>query len=240
MFNVHPILSDMIKDQSKDEKIAYNLSKSRVYGNELDGNVSEAMNLVSDLHAGNSILNFNQEPSTEVQAVINEHAASTTFAGFNDLKEKVMGKSHEISALVQQYIMPMSTPVKRSKRREGSMDEDSSTRAERLKAKKNLDAPGMSEAKSFLSFSNANIKSTISSLGIVSGDSLDKGIEKVKEIEYLRLLDAPNVETTNSIQNTMEDELGSDLDSDFGLDHNAIHHLTGDIADDRFGNDGVR
>jgi hypothetical protein len=43
----------------------------------------------------------------------------------------------------------MITPVKRSKRREGSVDEDSSTRAQRLKAKKNLDAPGTPEVKSF-------------------------------------------------------------------------------------------
>jgi hypothetical protein len=33
----------------------------------------------------------------------------------------------------------LSTPVKKSKRRESSMDQDSSTRAERLKAKENLD-----------------------------------------------------------------------------------------------------
>jgi hypothetical protein len=214
--------SDMIMNQSKGEQMDYNLSKSRGHGIEFNGNVSEARNLVSDLHVGNSVLNFNQEISTEVQAIFNEHAAPTTFAGFSDLEEKVMDKSQETLALIQQYVMPMNTPVKRSKRREGSMDEDSSTIAESVKAKKNLDASGMSEAKSFLSFPNAKIKSTISSLGIVSGDSLDKGIEKVKELEYLRLLDAPSVETTNSFQNTTDDELGSDIDSDFGLDHKAI------------------
>jgi hypothetical protein len=52
------------------------------------------------------------------------------------------------------------------------------------------------------------------------------------------LLDAPSVETTNSFQNTTDDELGSDIDSDFGLDHKAIQHLIQDIADDRFENDG--
>jgi hypothetical protein len=156
--DVHVVLED-----GAGEKIAYTLSKSRVYGNALNGDVSEAMNLVSDLHAGNSILNFNQEPSTEVQVVINEHAASTTFVGLSGLEEKVMDKSQETLALLQQYAMPMSIHVKRSKRREGSIDENSSTRAERLKAKKNLDAPGTSEAKSFLSFPNVKIKSTISS-----------------------------------------------------------------------------
>jgi hypothetical protein len=198
-----------------------------VSGNKLNGNVSEATNLGSQSHAGNSALNFKQEISTEVQGIFNDHAAPTTFAGFSDPEEKGMDNSQETLALIQQYVMPMNTPVKRSKRREGSMDEDSSTRAERLKAKKNLHAPGTSEAKSFLSFPNTKNKSTISSLGIVTGDGLDKGIEKFKEIEYLRLLDVPKVETTNSFQNITDDELGSDVDSDFGLDYKAIQHLTG-------------
>jgi hypothetical protein len=42
--------------------------------------------------------------------------------------------------------------VKRSKRREGSADEDSSARVECLKAKKNLDDPGTSKLKSFYHF----------------------------------------------------------------------------------------
>jgi hypothetical protein len=79
------------------------------------------------------------------------------------------------------------------------------------------------------------IKSTIPSLGITSDSNMDKGIEKVKEIEYMRLLDAPNVKT---VQNATDDEFGSDVDSDFGLDHNAIQHLTGDIVDSMFGIDG--
>jgi hypothetical protein len=39
--------------------------------------------------------------------------------------------------------------VKRRKHKEGSVDEDSSARAEWLKAKKNLDGPGTSKSKSF-------------------------------------------------------------------------------------------
>jgi hypothetical protein len=190
-----------------------------VSGNKLNGNVSEPTNLGSQFHAGNSALNFNQEISTEVQGIFNKHAAPTTFAGFSDPEEKGMDNSPETLALIQQYGMPMNAAVKRSKRREGSMDEDSSTGAE--------NAPGTSEAKSFLSFPNTKIKSTISSLGIVTGDGLDKGIEKFKEIEYLRLLDVPKVETTNSFQNITDDELGSDVDSDIGLDYKAIQCLTG-------------
>jgi hypothetical protein len=80
--------------------------------------------------------------------------------------------------------IPLITPVKRSKRREDSVDEDSSTRAERLKAKKNVDPLGMSEVKSFLSFPNARIRSTITSLGISLGNDVEKGIDNIKELEY--------------------------------------------------------
>jgi hypothetical protein len=36
----------------------------------------------------------------------------------------------------------------------------------------------------------------------------------------------------------MDEEFESDIDSDFGLDHNAIKHLIGDIAENMDGNDG--
>jgi hypothetical protein len=35
--------------------------------------------------------------------------------------------------------------------------------------------------------------STISSLGISGGVNLDQGIDKIKEIEHNRLLEAPNI-----------------------------------------------
>jgi hypothetical protein len=88
----------------------------------------------------------------------------------------------------------MVTPVKRSKRREGSIDEDSSSRAERLKAKKNLDVPGMSQVNSFLSFPNEKIKSSFRTLGISAGIDVDKGINNIKDLEYQRLLEVPKVE----------------------------------------------
>jgi hypothetical protein len=50
-------------------------------------------------------------------------------------------------ATLAQLELLASKPVKRSKRRENSVDEDSSTQAESLKAKKNLDGPGMSQSK---------------------------------------------------------------------------------------------
>jgi hypothetical protein len=131
-----------------------------------------------------------------------------------------------------------STPVKRSKRREGLVDEDSSARAQRLKAIKNLDAPGMSETKSFLSFTNDKIKSSIISLGISGGINLDQGIDKIKNIELHRMLETPVIGLANEAQNTSDDDGESDVDNDFGLDHNAIKHLIGDIAETMDGNDG--
>jgi hypothetical protein len=46
--------------------------------------------------------------------------------------------NNDIEAIVQEMDTPVSTPVRSTKRRENSVDEDSSTRAESLKAKKNL------------------------------------------------------------------------------------------------------
>jgi hypothetical protein len=72
------------------------------------------------------------------------------------------GGSHEL------FVLENTTAkiVKRSKRREGSVDEDTSASAERLKAKKNLDDPGTSKSKSFLSFSDSKIVNNIASLGV--------------------------------------------------------------------------
>jgi hypothetical protein len=109
-----------------------------------------------------------------------------------------------------------------------------------LKAKRNLDAPGMLEVKSFLSFPNAKIKSTITSLGVDCGRAIDieTGIDRIKEIEHKRLLEAPIIGQANEIPISDEDEILSDLDSDFGLDYNAINYLTGDIAEVLVGKDG--
>jgi hypothetical protein len=111
------------------------------------------------------------------------------------------------------------------------VDEDSSTRAQRLKAIKNLDAPGTFETKSFLSYSNAKFKSTISSLGISAGSNLDQGIDLIKKIEYSRLLEVPNLVAVSETQDRSDEEFESESDSDFGLDHNAIKHLIGDIVE---------
>jgi hypothetical protein len=118
------------------------------------------------------------------------------------------------------------------------VDEDLSTRAQRLKAIKNLDAPGTTEIKSFLSFPNAKIRSTIISLGIAFGSNLDQGIDLIKKTECGRLLEAPNLAAVPEAQDRLDEDFESEVDSDFGLDLNAIKHLTGDITDNVSGFDG--
>jgi hypothetical protein len=114
------------------------------------------------------------------------------------------------------------TPVKRSKRREGSVDEDSSTRAERLKAKRNLDPPGMSTSKSFLSFSDDKIVTGITSLGISLGNEVDKGLENIKNLEHNRLLEASKTDLNKDKQDCSDEDDASESDSDIDLDQRAI------------------
>jgi hypothetical protein len=164
-------------------KTSSNLAMSQLHDLVLNGNDSEALNLEANSVDGNSVMNFNQELYTEEHALFN-NAIITHNAGSKSQVAGVLAKSQEI----QKMVMPLNTSVKRSKRREGSVDEDSSIRAQCLKAKKNLDVPGMSDAKSFLSFPNAKIKSNITSLGIdcSSNRGIDAGIDKIKKLEYIR------------------------------------------------------
>jgi hypothetical protein len=98
----------------------------------------------------------------------------------------------------------------------------------------------MLEAKSFLSFSATKIKSNFSSLGIdcSNNKNIDVCIENIKELEYMRLLEGPKAGATKESLDSTDDEVFSDIGSDFGFDHNAIKFLNGDIADSSFGNDG--
>jgi hypothetical protein len=81
--------------------------------------------------------------------------------------------------------------VKRCKCREGSVDEDSSSRAEHLKAKKNLDDPSTSKSKSFLSFSDSKIVDNIASLGVLIRNDIERSIVSMREVELNRLLQTP-------------------------------------------------
>jgi hypothetical protein len=68
-------------------------------------------------------------------------------------------------------------PIKRSKRRENSVDEDSSARAEILKAKRNMDET----SKSFLAFSDTQIASNITTLGVSLAINITKSVESMAD-----------------------------------------------------------
>jgi hypothetical protein len=133
---------------------------------------------------------------------------------------KVMKKGGSMVAKGKQFVLEntIALAVKRSKRRGGSVDEDSSVRAERLKAKKNLDDPGRSKTKSFLSFSDSKIVSNIAMLGVSIGKDIGKNIEDMKETELDRLLQASyNTPNQEDMSQNVDDET-SEAESDVGLD----------------------
>jgi hypothetical protein len=125
-------------------------------------------------------------------------------------------------------------PLKRSKRRENSVDENTSERAERLKAVKNLDCPGTSKCKSFLSYSDSclsSISSTIDRLGVPLRRDIDHSVNHIKQIEFERLHQAAIDKQVSNFLDS-DNELDCSDDSDFELDQRAIEYLVRDIADD--------
>jgi hypothetical protein len=147
--------------------------------------------------------------------------------------EKTRDAGHALEDLTG--FTPM--PLKRSKRRENSVDENTSERAERLKAIKNLDCPSTSKYKSFLSLSDECISSTIDRLGVSLGRDGYQNINQIKKIEFDRIQQAA---IDKQIQNTKDSDTELDFsdDSDFELDQQAIQHLVGDIANDILGTEG--
>jgi hypothetical protein len=122
--------------------------------------------------------------------------------------------------------MQSPIPTKRSKHRENSVDEVSSAREERIKAKRNLDGPGKMTSKSFLAFPVNQITTKITTIGFSLGSNLDKSIENLKQPEQDRLAEASKLETGNAINLDTEYEDVSDNDSNLGLDHvRVLRHL---------------
>jgi hypothetical protein len=91
--------------------------------------------------------------------------------------------------------------------------------------------------KSFLSFSDSKIALNITTLGVSSGTNVDRSVASIKELEHKRLTEAARKEPKEANKYSTDDEL-SENDSDLGLDHQAIQHLVGDIAEDVLGVDG--
>jgi hypothetical protein len=199
---------------SYDKKVQQDDELSVAAASKVHGTVQRDMgfgsgNLHNKFHIGNSSGNFNQEHlNGETASFIN-----------NSMTQSHVEKEHQEDAAKLVSEKPLVTPIKRSKRREGSVDEDSSSRAECLKAKRNLDAPGMSMARSFLSSPNEKIKSSFRSLGIPDETNIYRGIDNIKDLEYQRFLEKPQLDSENLEINTTEGEGMSDMDNDFEMDH---------------------
>jgi hypothetical protein len=174
------------------------LPESMVYGTAPCDTSPVVDNLQSMDQDGNSSKNFSHGLYSEVTAPYIDNVM--TLSNVDKKDQEAIGKANTQDKKLR-LASTSITPLKRSKRREGSTDEDSSTRAERLKAKKNLDMSGMSSTKSFLSFPNARIKSSFKSLGITASvnTNVDKGINDIKELEHQRLLEAPIVNQENEV-----------------------------------------
>jgi hypothetical protein len=156
----------------------------------------------TELQHGNSIMNLNRslneskKDEYKFDSIVHNqlHAAlgSQTSASLvpTHLTENGTNKGTEGGDLGGMITLGV-TPLKRSKRCGGSADEDSSARAERLKAKRNLDGPGMLTSKSFLAFSDSKVEKNISLLGVLLGKNVRKSIACLKKLnmtDYLRLL----------------------------------------------------
>lgn len=142
------------------------------------------------------------------------------------------------TSMLAELMQTTPTPLRRSKRRQQPVDDHSLERAEFLKSKKNLDTSGMSNNKSFISFSDSQIASNLNRLGVSLGGDVSKGITNIKQIEYDILVLAPQKEQSENVPLDLLVDDASDNDSDIGLDHHAIMHLVGGIADDALEEDG--
>jgi hypothetical protein len=96
----------------------------------------------------------------------------------------------------------------------------------------------MFSSKSFLSFSDPRDVNNITMLGISLGKGIDKSIANIKEQEHNRLVETSKREPKHKDKCDSDDDVESEIDSDLGLDHHAIQHLIGDIADDVFWMEG--
>jgi hypothetical protein len=96
------------------------------------------------------------------------------------------------------------------------VDEDSSARAERLMAKRNLDEPAMSSTKSFLPYSDSQIVFNITNLGVSLRNNTNKNVENIKLLECDRLVEASKKDPKIINTNDIEDDDISEKDSDLG------------------------
>lgn len=122
------------------------------------------------------------------------------------------------------------TPLRRSLRRQGSIDEDSTERAAKLVAKKNLEKPaGNDFDNSILTFSDKHVADNIKNIGISMGievDSVQSSVALIKKVEK-DIFKIPVIKTGEDSHEDI-DLVHSDCD----IDHATLGHLCGDLREE--------
>ncbi|TVU00621.1 hypothetical protein EJB05_53956, partial [Eragrostis curvula] len=122
---------------------------------------------------------------------------------------------------------PEATSLRRSRRRQHSVDEDSFERAETVVAKKNLEIPKGTELEnSILSFTNKQITDSIKNIGISLGkedSTVQSSVSLIKKIEKDRF--------KVPVPKTGEDSHLDVDDSDCDIDQIILGNLCGDLTE---------
>jgi hypothetical protein len=127
-----------------------------------------------------------------------------------------------------------TTPSRRRKCNVAIGDQDSTERAAKLKARKNLEEPNNSGNilnTSFLSFSNDEVAHNISKVGVLLGStdtSVSKSINNLKHVERSRLHVLPKQKELHASSKQLDYDL---TDSEDELDLLAINQLCGEIVE---------
>jgi len=107
---------------------------------------------------------------------------------------------------IKKFSSASPSSVRSSKRNVGTVDLDSTEKAAKLKARKNMDSPieegNLKQPISFISRDDSSILNTSRTLGVVLGDS-DKAVfnslKWLKDIEYFRLLEDEKLRKESSL-----------------------------------------
>jgi hypothetical protein len=140
------------------------------------------------------------------------------------------GNQGEVTPLKTTLNEPIqSPPLRRSKRREGTTDEDSTTRATRLVAKSNLEVDeGKIYNNSILSFSNEHIADKVKNIGISMGK--DASIVQSSSM-LMKKVEKDRFKLPSSVQTCQDSHLDID-ESDYEIYHLALGHLSGDLTEE--------
>jgi hypothetical protein len=142
----------------------------------------------------------------------------------------VVGNQGDVTPLEAVLVEPVqSSPLRRSERREATVDEDSTARAIRLATKRNLEvAEGKTFNNSILSFLNEHVADKVKNIGISIGK--DASIVQ-SSVMLMKKVEKDRFKLPSSIQTYQDSHLDLD-ESNCELDHLALGHLCGDLTEE--------